>query len=165
MTWIGEYFGDVMLVNGKVWPFLDVEPRMYRFRILNGCNARILNLDIGGPGFWQIGAEGGMWDMPVPVKQLVLAPAERADVLVDFSKFAGADAGDEEPQAAEAGRRTRRPSLPQVMQIRVGTTVTQPGPTSIPSSLPGRAADLREPGHDALHHAQRDRRRRGRAGS
>ena len=48
-TWIAEYFGDVMLVNGKVWPFLNVEPRMYRFRILNGCNARILNLDIGGP--------------------------------------------------------------------------------------------------------------------
>ena len=88
-TWIGEYFGDVMLVNGKVWPFLDVEPRMYRFRVLNGCNARILNLDIGGPRFWQIGAEGGMWDEPVPVKQLVLAPAERADVLVDFAKFAG----------------------------------------------------------------------------
>ena len=88
-TWIGEYFGDVMLVNGKVWPFLDVEPRMYRFRILNGCNARILSLDIGGPKLWQIGAEGGMWDVPVPVKQLVLAPAERADVLVDFSKFAG----------------------------------------------------------------------------
>src|SRR6266567_3017551 len=87
--WIGEYFGDVMLVNGKVWPFLDVEPRMYRFRILNGCNARILNLDIGGPDFWQIGAEGGMWDIPVPVKNLVMAPAERADVLVDFSRFAG----------------------------------------------------------------------------
>ena len=48
-TWIGEYFGDTMLVNGKVWPFLDVEPRMYRFRVLNGCNARILTLDIGGP--------------------------------------------------------------------------------------------------------------------
>jgi spore coat protein A len=90
VTWIGEYFGDVMLVNGKVWPFLNVEPRMYRFRILNGCNARILNLDIGGPNFWQIGAEGGMWDIPVPVKHLVLAPAERADVLVDFSKFRGA---------------------------------------------------------------------------
>ena len=59
VTWIGEYFGDVMLVNGKVWPFLNVEPRLYRFRILNGCNARILNLDIGGPNFWQIGAEGG----------------------------------------------------------------------------------------------------------
>jgi spore coat protein A len=45
VTWIGEYFGDTMLVNGKVWPFLEVQPRMYRFRILNGCNARILNLD------------------------------------------------------------------------------------------------------------------------
>ncbi len=81
VTWIGEYFGDVMLVNGKVWPFLNVEPRLYRFRILNGCNARILNLGIGGAQMWQIGAEGGMWDQPVPVRQLVLAPAERADVL------------------------------------------------------------------------------------
>jgi hypothetical protein len=71
---IGEYFDDVMLVNGKVWPFLEVEPRLYRFRILNGCNARILSLDIGGPKLWQIGAEGGMWDQPVPVKELVLAP-------------------------------------------------------------------------------------------
>ena len=150
-----------MLVNGKVWPFLDVEPRMYRFRILNGCNARILNLDIGGPSIWQIGAEGGMWDQPVPVKQLVLAPAERADVLVDFSKFAGADAGDEEPQAAEAGRRPRRRRCEQVMQIRVGTTVSQPGPTTIPTSLPGRARPTcASPVTHALHHAQRDRRRR-----
>ena len=60
VTWIGEYFGDVMLVNGKVWPYLNVEPRMYRFRILNGCNARILTLDLSGLDFWQIGAEGGM---------------------------------------------------------------------------------------------------------
>ena len=79
-----------MLVNGKVWPFLDVEPRMYGFRILNGCNARILSLDIGGPRLWQIGAEGGMWDVQVPMSRLVLAPAERADVLVDFSRFSGA---------------------------------------------------------------------------
>src|SRR6266702_4621426 len=42
VTWIGEYFGDHMLVNGKVWPYLDVKPRMYRFRVLNGCNARIM---------------------------------------------------------------------------------------------------------------------------
>src|SRR6266568_6484296 len=140
VTWIGEYFGDVMLVNGKVWPFLDVEPRLYRFRILNGCNARILNLDIGGPNFWQIGAEGGMWDIPVPVKHLVLAPAERADVLVDFSKFPGARLGrkNHKPHSPVSNP---APQLPQVMQIRVGTTVTQPGPTSIPSSLlGGRAA-------------------------
>jgi len=145
VTWIGEYFGDVMLVNGKVWPFLNVEPRMYRFRILNGCNARILNLDIGGPDFWQIGAEGGMWDIPVPVKNLVLAPAERADVIVDFTKFAGETLvmKNHKPQSPVS---TPAPQLPQVMQIRVGTTVSQPGPASIPFTLlGGRKADLGSP--------------------
>jgi spore coat protein A len=141
VTWIGEYFGDTMLVNGKVWPFLEVEPRMYRFRILNGCNARILSLDIGGPSLWQIGAEGGMWDQPVPVRELVLAPAERADVLVDFSRFPGARLvmkNHKPPRPVS----NPAPQLEQVMQIRVGTTVSQPGPTSIPASLPGRAANV-----------------------
>ena len=144
VTWIGEYFGDVMLVNGKVWPFLDVEPRMYRFRILNGCNARILNLDIPGTKMFQIGAEGGLWDAPVPVTQLVLAPAERADVIVDFSKLAGQKLPMSNHQPPKPVS-TPAPTLTQVMQIRVGTTVTQPGPTTIPSSLPGRAADLSNP--------------------
>jgi spore coat protein A, manganese oxidase len=143
-TWIGEYFGDVMLVNGKVWPFLEVEPRMYRLRILNGCNARIMSLDLGGPRMWQIGAEGGMWDQPVPVTKLVLAPAERADVLVDFSKVPGArlmmkNHNPKKPVSTPA------PSLEQVMQIRVGHSVSRPGPRRIPSSLPGRRAQLPEP--------------------
>ena len=143
--WIGEYFGDVMLVNGKVWPYLNVEPRLYRLRILNGCNARILNLDIGGPSFWQIGAEGGMWDKPVPVKQLVLAPAERADVLVDFNKFAGQTLmmkNHKPPKPVS----TPAPQLPQVMQIRVGTTVSQrararsrPACPGAPPSCPTRS--------------------------
>ena len=142
--WIGEYFGDVMLVNGKVWPYLSVEPRLYRFRILNGCNARIVNLDIGGTRMWQIGAEGGLWDQPVPVRRLVLAPAERADVIVDFSRLAGQTAvlmNHKPPKPIS----TPAPPLPQVMQIRVGTTVSQPGPTTIPASLPGRAANLPGP--------------------
>jgi spore coat protein A len=144
VTWIGEYFGDVMLVNGKVWPFLDVEPRMYRFRILNGCNARILNLSAGGMTFWQIGAEGGLWDQPVLMKRLVLAPAERADVIVDFSRLAGATLllKNNKPPAPVS---TPAPPLTPVMQIRVGTTVSRPGPTTIPERLPGRAADLRNP--------------------
>jgi spore coat protein A, manganese oxidase len=144
VTWIGEYFGDVMLVNGKVWPFLNVEPRMYRFRILNGCNARILDLDIGGASLWQIGAEGGMWDQPVPVNELVLAPAERADVLIDFSGLSGQTLMmlNHKPRAPVS---TPAPTLTTVMQIRVGTTVTHPGPTGIPTSLHGRAADLRNP--------------------
>ena len=144
-TWIGEYFGDTMLVNGKVWPYLDVEPRLYRFRILNGCNARILSLDVGGPTFWQIGAEGGMWDVPVSVSRMVLAPAERADVIVDFSRFAGQTLvmKNHKPMRPVSNP---APELEQVMQIRVGTTVARRGPTSIPSELPGgRRADLHSP--------------------
>ena len=144
VTWIGEYFGDVMLVNGKVWPYLDVEPRMYRFRLLNGCNARILNLDAGGFGFWQIGAEGGMWDRPVFARSLVLAPAERADVLVDFSPLAGQNLlVRNSPLPAPIS--SPAPPLVPVMQVRIGTAVTQPGPTTIPASLPGRAANLTDP--------------------
>jgi spore coat protein A len=141
VVWIGEYFGDVMLVNGKVWPFVDVEPRLYRFRILNGCNARILNLDLAGARMWQIGAEGGMWDMPVPVKRIVLAPAERADVLVDFSSLAGAMLPMQNLKPPRPVS-TPAPPLTQVMQIRVGTSIRQPGPSAIPRNLPGRAANL-----------------------
>ncbi len=144
VTWIGEYFGDVMLVNGKVWPFLNVEPRLYRFRILNGCNARIMNLHLGGARLWQIGAEGGMWDKPAPVGHLVLAPAERADVIADFRPSAGqthyvTNTTPREPVSTPA------PPLTAVMQLRVGTTVTQPGPATVPASLPGRRAHLPSP--------------------
>src|SRR6266536_367058 len=144
VTWIGEYFGDTMLVNGKVWPYLNVEPRLYRFRFLNGCNARILSLGLGGAPMWQIGAEGGLWDKPVAVRDLVLAPAERADVVVDFRRLAGQTLviKNSKPTMPVA---TPAPQLTQVMQIRVGTSVTQPGPSSVPDTLPGRAADLPDP--------------------
>ena len=81
-----EFFGDMNLVNGKVWPVLAVEPRRYRFRLLNGSNARFyrLSLDSGQP-FHQIGTEGGFLEVPVIVPALLLAPAERVDVVVDFS--------------------------------------------------------------------------------
>jgi spore coat protein A len=139
VTWIGEYFGDVMLVNGKVWPYLNVEPRLYRFRILNGCNARIMSLGIACVPMWQIGAEGGLFDKPVRVKQLVLASAERADVIVDFTKFAGKtlQLTNSTPAAPVS---TPAPDLPDVLQIRVGTTVTTRGPKRVPDWLRGGAA-------------------------
>jgi spore coat protein A, manganese oxidase len=143
VTWIGEYFGDVMLVNGKVWPHLNVQPMLYRFRILNGCNARILNLDIGGARMWQIGAEGGLWDQPVAVRRLVLAPAERADVLVDFSRLAGQTTQMKNTSPLPPVS-TPAPSLTQVMEIRVAN-MTPLSPT-IPSTLVGgRKADLPGP--------------------
>ena len=75
-----------MVVNGRAWPFLEVEQRRYRFRVLNGCNGRflILALDNGLP-FWVIGTEGGFLPAPVRVSRLLVAPAERADVIVDFT--------------------------------------------------------------------------------
>src|SRR4029079_16669761 len=121
-----------------------VEPRMYRLRILNGCNARILSLDMGGLSFSQIGAEGGLWDEPVPCDKLVLAPAERADVIVDFSTLAGQTLllRNNKPRPPVS---TPAPALTPVMQIRGGRTVTTPGRSTIPQSLPGRAAELSNP--------------------
>jgi spore coat protein A len=80
-----EVFGDTILVNGKVWPVLEVEPRKYRFRILNASNARFyrLSLDSRQP-FVQIGSDGGFLNAPVTLPRLLLSPAERADVVVDF---------------------------------------------------------------------------------
>jgi spore coat protein A len=134
VTWVGEYFGDTMLVNGMVWPYLEVEPRLYRLRILNGCNARILTLNFGGATMWQIGAEGGLFDKPVEVKRLVMAPAERADVLVDFGPLAGETmvvTNSKPPKPVV----TPAPSLAQVMQIRVAAG-TRIKPT-IPITLTG----------------------------
>ena len=91
--WNPEFFGNAIMVNGNTWPFVDVEQRRYRFRLLNGCNSRFLILDFGGvPGVdvWQIGNEGGFLPAPVNMtavngNRILLAPAERADVIVDFT--------------------------------------------------------------------------------
>ena len=87
---VPEFFGDTILVNGKVWPYLEVEPRKYRFRILNGSNSRFYTMRLSsGQPFYQIGTDQGLLAKPVLVKQILLAPAERADVIIDFSKQKG----------------------------------------------------------------------------
>jgi FtsP/CotA-like multicopper oxidase with cupredoxin domain len=84
--WNPEFFGNTMVVNGKTWPYLEVEKRRYRFRILNGCDSRFLILKMSnGTKFWQIGSDGGFLPKPERLDQLLIAPAERADVIVDFS--------------------------------------------------------------------------------
>jgi spore coat protein A len=91
--WNPEFFGNMIIVNGNTWPFLSVEQRRYRFRLLNGCQSRFLILDFSAiPGIqvWQIGNEGGFLAAPVDIQtaaagRLLLAPAERADVIVDFA--------------------------------------------------------------------------------
>jgi spore coat protein A, manganese oxidase len=84
--------GDAILVNGVPWPFMEVSNTRYRFRILNASNARRyrLALDPGpseGLPFVQVGSDGGLLGAPIPHRSIPIAPAERFDVLIDFSKY------------------------------------------------------------------------------
>ncbi len=92
MEYMGGVLGDVALVNGAPWPRLEVASVKYRFRILNASNARRYQLALdpvppGGAAFVQIGSDGGLLPAPVPQRTIRIAPAERFDVIVDFSKF------------------------------------------------------------------------------
>jgi FtsP/CotA-like multicopper oxidase with cupredoxin domain len=91
-----ECFSPFTTVNGVIWPRVEVEPTTYRFRVLNGSNARTYRLVLTREGvpdhqrITQIGSDGGLLvaPVPIPVQGLVLASAERADILIDFSDLA-----------------------------------------------------------------------------
>ena len=178
---VPEFFGDTILVNGTAYPYLEVERRQYRFRMLNACQARFLNprlvyakgLDdtepsrIAGPAFVQLGTEGGFLPAPVYLggaspaetggptpSQLLLAPAERADLIVDFRDVpAGsrlilvADAPAPYPEGESindffpgnpdtpASVRGHGPNTRTLLQVRVKA---RKGPADPPISLPAR---------------------------
>ncbi len=152
--WNPEFFGNMMVVNGFTWPYLEVEPRRYRFRLLNGCNSRFLILQFEHPGVevWQIGAEGGFLPAPVRLNDypypgstgggatVLLALAERADIIVDFSAAAGTsfrllNLGPDEPFGGGEIGVDFDPSDPdstgQVMEFRVSA-----GPVADPTTPP-----------------------------
>ena len=88
--WIPEIYGDVILANGVIFPYLEVEPRLYRIRLLNSSNSRAYQFSLSnGHAFHQIGTDQGLLAAPVEMKELMLSPAERADLLIDFSSLAG----------------------------------------------------------------------------
>ncbi|MEH2374761.1 multicopper oxidase family protein [Nostoc sp.] len=86
-----NFFGNFILVNGMAWPKLTVEPRKYRLRLANGSNSRFYNLNFNDSKekFYQIGTEQGLLEKPVALGNLILAPGERADVIVDFTGDSG----------------------------------------------------------------------------
>ena len=138
--WAPEFFGDVAIVNGKAFPNLNVARGLYRFRIVNGSNARVYNLKLsGGEAMFQIGGDGGLLDSPVAVTRLTLAPGERADVLIDFSAHrAGTKVvmtNDAPTPFPDGPRSIQRGGLPlkQIMQFTVGSATGFEGP--IPSIL------------------------------
>jgi len=152
--WLPEFEGDTIVVNGKVWPFLNVEPNRYRFLFINGSNARAYELflvnpvtKVMGPAMWQIGTDGGYLDVPVkidpnvkPLDKLVLMPGERAGVIIDFAGAAG--------QTLLMRNTARHPynkgvtpngnTLGRIIQFRVG-----PGPVANNSYDPASGTPLR----------------------
>jgi spore coat protein A len=134
--WVPIAYHDTAVVNGKVWPFLEVEPRKYRFRILNGSNARFYNLSLtSGQSFTQIGSDGGFLPAPVTLEELLLAPAERADVILDFAKYKGQTIVLTNDAPAVLPDGTSVP-LPEIMQFRVTLPLSKPDTSSLPAKLP-----------------------------
>jgi spore coat protein A len=145
-VWVPEFFGDTVLVNGKVWPYLEVEPRKYRFRMLNGSNARLYHMRLmqstpegailpkHGPAFHQIGTDGGLLPAPVTAHELLIAPAERFDIIIDFSEHEGQslvltnDGAAPYPGGGEV--------VPtEVMQFRVTKRLSSKDTSDIPKAL------------------------------
>lgn len=119
---VPEFFGDNILVNGKVWPYLEVEPRKYRFRLLNGSNSRFYRMELSsGQPFYQIGADQGFFKKPVKVYELILAPGQRADVVLDFSDFKGQNIilTNDAPTPFPDGDPVDPDTTGQIMQFRV----------------------------------------------
>ncbi len=150
-TWGPEFFGELPVINGAVYPYLAVEPRRYRVRMVNAANTRFFRLflnlamrptDIPSlVNFHQIGSDGGLLPQPVELSRLLLAPAERADLILDFTGLEGRvvtlsnDAPT--PYPGWDSLRAIHAPLSELMQFRV-TRPLAPGPrsTSLPPPVP-----------------------------
>lgn len=121
--WVPEFFGDTIVVNGRIWPYMNVEPRRYRLRFLNGSNARFYRLRLtDGRPFVQIGADGGFLPAPAEMRELLLAPGERADTIVDFAGLAagaGVVLSNDAPAPFPGGDPPDPHTVGTVMQFRV----------------------------------------------
>ncbi len=136
-----EFFGNYILVNGMVWPKLDVQPTKYRFRVLNASDSRFYIFKLSNnANFQQIGTEGGFLNSPVTLNQLILAPGERADIVIDFASMAGQSVtllnfGPDMPFMGLAA--AQMPADPattgQIMRFNVGTSAT--ASFTIPNTL------------------------------
>ncbi len=120
--WVPEFVGDTIVVNGKTWPYLNVEAKRYRFLFLNGSNARTYEFNLPGASFWVIGTDGGYLDTPVKMKKLLMMPGERYDVIIDFAPLANTNVimtnGAKTP--FPAGTAPNGKTTGRVIQFRVG---------------------------------------------
>jgi FtsP/CotA-like multicopper oxidase with cupredoxin domain len=139
------FIGDKFTVNGKIQPFFDVEPRKYRFRFLNGSNARQYEFvlrDAPGskvnlPFDYVIGTDDRLLENPLPgIAAFRIAPAERVQVVIDFSKYAGKEIYLVNRLEQKEGRKPEgvvEPGTP-IVKFRVGTGKVD-DPSQVPASL------------------------------
>ncbi|HEY4453739.1 MAG TPA: multicopper oxidase domain-containing protein [Pseudonocardiaceae bacterium] len=133
-SYMDGVLGDVVLVNGAPWPVLDVSACRYRFRILNASNARRYRMALspappGGAGLVQIGSDGGLLAGPIAHDTIDTAPAERFDVVIDFSRYRVGDEITLRNQLGSGGTGA-------IMRFRVTGRATDD------STVPNRLADV-----------------------
>lgn len=123
--------GNTVLVNGKVWPYLRVEPKKYRFRMLNASNRRgyVIHLSNGAPMI-QIGSDGGFLRAPIEIPSIELLPSERADIIIDFSNYKG-----EEIILMNSDEEFPDEHTNVIMQFRVDLPLTGEDHSEIPAVL------------------------------
>jgi spore coat protein A, manganese oxidase len=147
-VWMQEFFGNSVCVNGKAKSYLEVEPRKYRFRILNASNARFYHLSLvpadangkpsgdvaDAPPFMQIGTDGGLLPTPLSMHFLIAAPAERFDVVIDFSDCKGQNflMANDAPAPYTRGGET---VAPEVMLFKVTKPLSSKDTSSLPDQL------------------------------
>jgi len=160
--WQPEFFGDTIMVNGLVWPNMNVNQSQYRLRLLDGSNARFYTLSFSNKmPFAIIGSDGGYLPAPVTVTELTIAPGERYDVIVDFSavpagsKLILKNTAEAPFKGGGGGTPANPQTVGQIMQFTVlgstaGWTPTAPIPTplntvpTLPTSTTTRQLTLLE---------------------
>ncbi len=144
---MAEYGGDVIVVNGQAWPKLNVEPRAYRFRFLNGSDSRFYTLKLPrGLDFQVIGSDNGLLDGPaVPTRDLTMGPGERYDVIIDFSKQAGKTLTLSNEQGGTGARPifNNPQTTGQIMQFIVDQPLTVANEVNPDTGIPQWQVDLR----------------------
>jgi bilirubin oxidase len=142
-----SYWGDVIHVNGAPWPFLNVEPRKYRFRFLDASVSRNFGLFLESTSavgtkipFQVIASDAGLLEEPVTVSELYVAVAERYEVVVDFSQFAGQTIDLQNLDVNQINGRATDLAYPQtgkVMRFNVS-----PDPVTDDSNVPAVLRDV-----------------------
>ena len=135
---VPEFFGDTNVVNGKIWPYLEVEPRKYRFRMVNAANSRYYRMKLSHQeSFIQIGTDQGLLAKPVYTNVILIGPGERADVIIDFSKQKGNRLvlTNDAPSPFPDGDQPDPKTTGTIMQIRVNLPLKGKDERSIPVKL------------------------------